>query len=108
VRRHRDAVDGMGDGIMRIQDAGIEVGIGDISIGSGAWIINVSSVGGIEVGIDSSAIMTDLDGSTPMVFMIGSDDSTHSTVNQAGEIKQMILAHRLVRRWAFFLKSTGG
>jgi len=93
----------MGDGIMSAEsEIGTGIGIGEISITSGASTINVSSAGVTEVGIDMSVTMTVGDASTPSVFMTGSVDSIRSTDNRAGEIQQVMIAHRRQGGGLFF------
>ena len=83
-------------------EIGTGIGIGEISITSGASTINVSSAGVTEVGIDMSVTMTVGDASTPSVFMTGSVDSIRSTDNRAGEIQQVMIAHRRQGGGLFF------
>ena len=83
-------------------EIGTGIGIGEISIASGASTINVSSAGVSVVGIDMSVTMTVGDASTPSVFMTGSVDSIRSTDNQAGEIQQVMIAHRRQSGGLFF------
>lgn len=93
----------MGDGILSaVTEIGTGIGNGEISIAFGASIINVSSAGVSQVGIDLSVTMTVGDASTPSGIMTGSVDSIRITDNQAGEIQQVMIAHRRQGGGLFF------